>query len=134
MGDIKGYLNQSAIEIEDFTINPSIIAELIKLVDEGVINKNVANKKVFPELLKNKGLTAHQVAEKLDLLSQGEDNTEEIINAVKAAMEKFPDKVEAYKNGNKKLLGLFMGEVMKATKGKADPKSANQIVMKTLES
>lgn len=134
MGDIKGYLNQTAMEIEDFSINPTVIAELIKLVDEGLINKNVANKKVFPELLKNEGLTALKVAENLDLLSKGEDNTKEIITAVKAAMEKFPDKVEAYKNGNKKLLGLFMGEVMKATKGKADPKSANKIVMKTLES
>jgi aspartyl-tRNA(Asn)/glutamyl-tRNA(Gln) amidotransferase subunit B len=52
---------------------------------------------------------------------------------VRQAMATYPEKVEAYRNGNKGLLGLFMGEVMKGTKGKADPKRANEVVRRTLE-
>jgi aspartyl-tRNA(Asn)/glutamyl-tRNA(Gln) amidotransferase subunit B len=58
----------------------------------------------------------------------------DLITAImRQAMNTYPDKVEAYRNGNKGLLGLFMGEVMKGTKGKADPKRANEVVRQLLE-
>ena len=56
-----------------------------------------------------------------------------IESAVREAMAKYPDKVQAFRAGNKALLGLFMGEVMKATKGKADPRKANALVIRMLE-
>ena len=75
--------------------------------------------------------TAEELAQASGLLSDaGPDVIEE---AVRNAMARFPDKVEAYRAGNKGLLGLFMGEVMKATKGKADPRSANETVKRMLE-
>ena len=52
---------------------------------------------------------------------------------IEEILSKFTDKVEAYKNGNKNLLGLFMGEVMKASKGKADPKVTSQLLKEILE-
>ncbi len=71
------------------------------------------------------------MAAKNDLLqSTDEDLIETIVQQV---MANYPDKVEAYRSGNKGLLGLFMGEVMKGTKGKADPKRANEVVRSLLE-
>ena len=64
------------------------------------------------------------------LLDLGEDVIEA---AVLDAMARFPDKVQAFRAGNKGLLGLFMGEVMKVTKGKADPRRANEVVSRLLE-
>ena len=62
------------------------------------------------------------------------DTREDVIQtAVREAMAKYPDKVQAFRAGNKALLGLFMGEVMKATKGKADPRKTNALVARMLE-
>jgi aspartyl-tRNA(Asn)/glutamyl-tRNA(Gln) amidotransferase subunit B len=62
------------------------------------------------------------------------DTNEDVIEAaVNETMARYPDKVAAYRAGNKGLLGLFMGEVMKATKGKADPRRANELVKHMLD-
>ena len=71
------------------------------------------------------------IAEKLDIIQNSNSNElQEIINQVLA---KYPDKVADYKNGKVNLLGLFVGDVMKLTKGKADPKLANQLVKESLD-
>jgi aspartyl-tRNA(Asn)/glutamyl-tRNA(Gln) amidotransferase subunit B len=68
----------------------------------------------------------------LDLIQESnEDALEEFVDQ---AIAMFPEKVEEYRNGKKGLIGLFMGQVMKLSKGKADPKLANQLVIKKLES
>ena len=62
-----------------------------------------------------------------------ESNSDAIDDYIKQAINKYPDKVKEYKAGKKGLIGLFMGEVMKLSKGKADPKLANELLMKELE-
>ena len=62
-----------------------------------------------------------------------ESDTGALDGFIDEALSKFPEKVEAYKAGNKNLLGLFMGEVMKASKGKADPKVTSNLLRKKLE-
>ena len=62
-----------------------------------------------------------------------DSDSDAILGFVKQAIAKFPDKAEAYKGGKKNLLGLFMGEVMKLSRGKADPKSTNQLLREELE-
>ena len=62
-----------------------------------------------------------------------DSDTDSLSEFVKQAIEKYPQKVEEYKSGKKGLIGLFMGEVMKLSGGKADPKLANQLVKKELE-
>jgi aspartyl-tRNA(Asn)/glutamyl-tRNA(Gln) amidotransferase subunit B len=62
-----------------------------------------------------------------------DSNSDELVEFVKQALAKFPDKAEAYRGGKKNLLGLFMGEVMKLSRGKADPKVANQLIREELE-
>jgi aspartyl-tRNA(Asn)/glutamyl-tRNA(Gln) amidotransferase subunit B len=75
--------------------------------------------------------SAEQLASEHDLVQR--TDVDLITAIMRQAMNTYPDKVEAYRNGNKGLLGLFMGEVMKGTKGKADPKRANEVVRQLLE-
>jgi len=95
------------------------------------VSHNVAEKKIFPALLESPERTAMQVAEAHDWLQK--DNSSEIIAIMQKAMAENPDKVTAYRNGNKNLLGMFMGQVMRGTKGQADPKTANKLVRDLLE-
>lgn len=124
MVNVKGYLNENALDINDFELQPAKIAEIIDLIDSGRISHSAASQKLFPAMLKEHHLSALQIAENLNILiDSNDDKLEEWISE---AIAKYPDKVTAYKNGKTSLLGLFMGEVMKISKGKADPKTANQ--------
>lgn len=132
MGAVKSYLNENAIDIADFPVTPQNIAALIKLIDEGKISNAVATNKVFPELITDTAKTPLQIVEEKGLLQ--ESNTDSLAEYAKQAIAKYPDKVIEYKNGKVGLLGLFMGEVMKLSKGKADPKITNDLVKKMLDS
>ena len=79
----------------------------------------------------NTDLSAEEIAKNNNWIQ--DSNTDNLSEFVQQAISKYPDKVEEYKSGKKGLIGLFMGEVMKLSKGKADPKIANQLVRKELE-
>ena len=79
----------------------------------------------------NTDLSAEEIAKNNNWIQ--DSNTDNLSEFVQQAISKYPDKVEEYKSGKKGLIGLFMGEVMKLSKGKADPKIANQLVKKELE-
>jgi aspartyl-tRNA(Asn)/glutamyl-tRNA(Gln) amidotransferase subunit B len=129
--NVKAYLNENAIEIEDFIIKPQQIAEIVALIDEGKISNNIATQKIFPALLDNPNKTVVDLANENNwLLSEDVDSLNQW---VKEALASYPDKVEEYRSGKKGLLGLFMGEVMKKSQGKVDPKVANQKVREALE-
>lgn len=131
MGAVKSHLNELAIGIEEFPIKAKQLAELLKLVDEGAISNTVANQKVFPKLIDQPQSSPKKIAEDNNWIQQSDTNA--LDGFITEALEKFPDKVEEYRNGKKGLLGLFMGEVMKASKGTADPKLTNQLLRKKLE-
>lgn len=131
MGPIKSHLNEKAIEIEEIGIKAFRIGELISLIKEGKISSSKASQSLFPLMISNPDTTPQQLAEKNQLIQ--DSDSDEILNFVQQAIAKFPEKAEAYKNGKKNLLGLFMGEVMKLSKGKADPKSTNQLLREELE-
>jgi aspartyl-tRNA(Asn)/glutamyl-tRNA(Gln) amidotransferase subunit B len=130
MGEIKSYLNENAISIDRFPIKPAKIAEIIKTVESGSVSYTAASGSIFPELIRNPDKTAIKIAEEQNLLQ--ESNTDVLQDFVKQAIAKFPDKVAEYQNGKTGLIGLFMGEVMKLSKGKADPKMANKLVTEAL--
>jgi aspartyl-tRNA(Asn)/glutamyl-tRNA(Gln) amidotransferase subunit B len=132
MGPVKSYLNESGKSICDFELKPSILAGLIKLVDSGKINNTTAAQKLFPALLKNSNKNAEELAIELNLLIIADNN--DISLFIHNAIAKFPDKVKEYQNGKKGVLGLFMGEIMKSSKGKIDPQKTNQLLIKELES
>ena len=131
MGPVKQYLNELTLSAEEFPIPASVLAELISLVDSGKISFSVASQRVFPELLKSPNKTALEVAQQLNLIQ--ESNHDAIIPIIDEVLKEFPLKVEEYKNGKKGIVGMFMGEVMKRSKGKADPKVANELITKKLE-
>jgi aspartyl-tRNA(Asn)/glutamyl-tRNA(Gln) amidotransferase subunit B len=130
LSEVKGYLNQTASEIGQFPIAVETMAELISLVETGKVSHNIASKKIFPALLHAPTETAMALAQANDWLQK--DLSADITLAMQVAMAKYPEKVSAYKAGSKNLLGLFVGEVMRATQGKADPKMVNEIVLSLL--
>lgn len=131
MGSVKSYLNENAITIEQFKIKPNYIADLIALIDEGKISNASATQKLFPELLLHPTELPLSIAQRLDILQS--NDTGALQEMVNQALAKYPEKIIEYKNGKTALLGLFVGEVMKLGKGKADPKMANQLVKEALE-
>lgn len=131
LGPVKSYLNEHAIEFTDFQLGPHKVAELIELIDTSKLSHTAAAQTVFPELVKKPEVSALEIAESLNVI-QTEDP--ELINRlVKQATERFPDKVTEYRNGKKGLLGLFVGEVMKLSQGKANPKTVNEAVRAFLD-
>jgi len=129
-GSVKSYLNETATRIVDFAINPNRLAGLIILIDEGKISNSVATSKVFP-LMIGSNLSAEEIATNNNWIQESNHDTLSIF--INQAIEKYPEKVQEYKNGKKGLIGLFMGEVMKLSKGKADPKVCNQLLRNKLE-
>lgn len=130
MGSVKSFLNEQAIDINSFKISAERLAGLINLVDSGKVSNTAASQNIFPAMMEN-DKTAEAIAQELNLIQ--ESDTDALETYVKQAVARFPDKVAEYQSGKKGLLGLFMGEVMKLSKGKADPKVANKILMKHLD-
>ena len=131
IGPIKAYINENAIHIDDFNATPAQIASAIELVDSNKVSASIAAEKILPVLAADQSKMAQQVAEELNLIQDaGEDFIEQAAKEILAA---WPDKVANYKNGNKGMLGLFMGELMKKTEGKANPKVASAIIQKLLQ-
>ncbi|GAB4143576.1 MAG: Asp-tRNA(Asn)/Glu-tRNA(Gln) amidotransferase subunit GatB [Bacteroidia bacterium] len=131
MGPVKSYLNENAIHISQFALNGKHIAALIEIIDQGKVSFAVANQKIFPALAADPLKTPLQLAEEMNLIQ--ESNTDALLALVKQAVAKYPAKVEEYKSGKTGLMGLFMGEVMKLSGGKADPKVTTELLKKELE-
>jgi aspartyl-tRNA(Asn)/glutamyl-tRNA(Gln) amidotransferase subunit B len=130
MGPVKSYLNENAIHISDFHVEASRLAEIINLVDSGKVSFSVASSKIFPEMASDKSATALGIAEKNNLIQESDEGA--LLAIVREAVAKHPAKVAEYKSGKTGLVGMFMGEVMKLSKGKADPKVASELVTKVL--
>lgn len=128
---IKSYLNDHALHISEFKITPARIAELVDLIESGKVSHTLATQKIFPKLLEEPQKTPAHIAEENGWIQ--ESDSAALTEIAKQALAKYPEKVVEYKNGKTNLLGLFMGEVMKLSKGKADPKIATGIVKELLE-
>jgi aspartyl-tRNA(Asn)/glutamyl-tRNA(Gln) amidotransferase subunit B len=131
MGPLKNYLNENAISIREFPVSTDRIASLIKLIDDNLVSHTVAVQTLFPLLVSKADKSPLQLAQELNLIQ--ESNTDALHALVREALGKYPDKVIEYKSGKTGLIGLFMGEVMKLSKGKADPKITNELMKKALE-
>ncbi len=131
-GPIKSYVNELTLAIKDFPLSPAKIVEIVDLIDSGKISTSSATMNLFPELLKQPKKNVQTLAVELNLIQDADEGEVKII--IEDVLAKFPDKVTAYKAGNKNLMGLFMGQVMKATKGKADPKKASAVLKHLLDS
>ncbi|MFA7273370.1 MAG: Asp-tRNA(Asn)/Glu-tRNA(Gln) amidotransferase subunit GatB [Crocinitomicaceae bacterium] len=131
MGDIKSYLNANGKEISEFPLAPEQIAALIDLINTGKISSTIASQKIFPAMLETPTANPLALAESMNLIQ--DSNEDSILGFINEMKKQHPDEVARYKNGEKQLLGFLMGQLMKISKGKADPKSANQILRNELE-
>lgn len=130
MGEVKSYLNQNAISIEDFVLRPQHIVSIIDLVDKDVVSSSGA-KKLFDALVENPQSDALELAKNLQLVQNSDGD--QLKEWAQAAIAKYPAKVQEYKGGKKGILGMFMGEVMRLSGGQADPKATNQILQELLD-
>jgi aspartyl-tRNA(Asn)/glutamyl-tRNA(Gln) amidotransferase subunit B len=128
MGPLLGLLNAKGIAIERSPIPASGLAELLKLVDSGAISAKTA-KTVFDEMAASGRTAAAIVA--VNGLSQISDQGE-LDGIIQAVLERNPREVEAFRGGKAKLMGFFVGEVMKATRGQANPKAVNELLRQKL--
>ncbi|MGC1243164.1 MAG: Asp-tRNA(Asn)/Glu-tRNA(Gln) amidotransferase subunit GatB [Chryseosolibacter sp.] len=131
MGPIKSHLNEFNLTANEFPLAPAKLAELISLVEGGKVSYTVASQRLFPELLKNPHSSALEVAQRLNLIQESDQSS--ILPIIEEVIKEFPLKVEEYQSGKKGIVAMFMGEVMKRSKGKADPKVANALLAERLK-
>ncbi len=128
-GDIAAYVNANRLSYAQLPLRPAQLAEMLQMIDAGKISGKIA-KEILPELLLNGGSPNAIVDERgLGMIS----DPEVIDLIVDELLVAHPDEVQAFRGGKKKLQGFFVGQLMKRTGGKADPKLANQILSKKLQ-
>jgi aspartyl-tRNA(Asn)/glutamyl-tRNA(Gln) amidotransferase subunit B len=131
LGPVKSYLNEHNLSINEFQISPAQLAELIELVEKGTISHNLAAQQVFPLCLQHPSESPTSLVEKQ---GWGQVQSEDQLTVfVQEALAAYPDKVKEYHQGKKGLIALFIGEVMKKSKGTADPKRVNQLMSDALQ-
>lgn len=131
MGDVKSYLNQNGLEMEEFPVSAGTLASMIGLIEEGKISTTVASQKIFPELIKNPGSQPLDLAVSMNLIQESDEGS--LKGYIRQVIDENPVEVSRYVAGEKQLTGFFMGKLMKASGGKADPKQANQLMRKMLD-
>ncbi|PWL29496.1 MAG: Asp-tRNA(Asn)/Glu-tRNA(Gln) amidotransferase GatCAB subunit B [Fluviicola sp. XM-24bin1] len=131
MGDIKSFLNNRGLEIAEFPISAKNIAALIQIIDDGKISSSVASQKVFPAMLEAPEKDPLKIAEELNVIQ--DSNEDAILTFIDDVIKQHPEEAARYKDGEKQLVGFFMGQLMRASKGQADPKVANGLMRKRLE-
>lgn len=131
MGPIKSYLKEGNLSISDLPISTEALSQLIALIERGLVSFTAASQTIYPELLKLSTETPMQIAERLNLIQ--ESNEDSLLLIVKEVLAENEGKVKEYKSGKKGLMGMFMGQVMQRSQGKADPKVTTKLLIKILE-
>jgi aspartyl-tRNA(Asn)/glutamyl-tRNA(Gln) amidotransferase subunit B len=132
MGPVKGYLNELSLSLQEFPLVPPKLAALIELVEQGDISFSTASQQLFPALLAAPLQTPLELAKELNLLQEKDTDTLQAL--ITEVIQAYPDKVLAYKNGKKGILGMLMGEIMQKSQGKAAPGLVSKLLQERLES
>lgn len=128
MGPLMGLLNTLGQPISKSPIDPSDLTELLKLIENGIISGKMA-KTIFEDMAES-GKSPEQLVREKGLIQLSDADALEAI--VQNVLKKYAPEVKAYQAGKTKLLGFFMGQIMKETKGKANPKVVNDLLKKAL--
>lgn len=129
-GPIRALLAEQQIAINEFALSPAQLGKVINLVDDKKVTQQTALQQLIPEI-KNADQQVEALAASLNLLIS--EDAGELENYVDQVLAKLEPQVAAYKKGKKGVLGLFVGEVMKLAKGKADPQKVNTIILEKLK-
>ena len=128
MGEIAAYLKEEHLEITETKLTPDNLVELIALIEKNTISNNIG-KQIIVDMMKD-GTKASEIVEKRGLSQISDEGA--IKEVCKKVAEAHPNEVAAYKNGKVQLLGFFVGQVMKETKGRANPKAVNELMKEIL--
>ncbi len=115
--ELFGYLNKYSIELKDCKISPSMLGEMVKLIEDKVISGKIA-KTVFEKMFES-GQSPQEIIDKYSLIQISD--SESILPIIDEVLAENPNTVEEYRNGKEKLFGFFVGQIMKKTQGKANP-------------
>ncbi|MEO5902953.1 MAG: Asp-tRNA(Asn)/Glu-tRNA(Gln) amidotransferase GatCAB subunit B, partial [Gemmatimonadaceae bacterium] len=124
MGDVQAAVNASGKPIAQFAVRPADLAQLIKLVHDGLVS-HAAGRQIFGMMVET-GKPAAQIAHDSGLLQVGDDSA--LDGWIDEVLTEHPDEGKRYFAGEKKLQGVLVGMVMKKSAGKADPKRVNQLL------
>ena len=129
MGPIAAYLKEDHIEITDTKLTPENLAEMLGMIENNTISNNVG-KQIIVDMMKD-GTSAKQIVEEKGLGQISDEGA--IRKIVEQIVNDNQEQVVAYKSGKTNLFGFFVGQAMKATKGKANPKTVNDILKELLD-
>lgn len=130
IGPIRSHLNEKAIHMEEFPLSPEQIAQIINMIHADKLNFSMASNTLFDELIQQPDKDPETLANELNLIQVGDDSF--LKDLVEQVIQDNPQKVEEYQNGKTNLLGFFMGQIMKKSQGKAEPKKVNQMLEEEL--
>jgi aspartyl-tRNA(Asn)/glutamyl-tRNA(Gln) amidotransferase subunit B len=129
LGDLSGYLNTSGLEVADCPVRPEALTELLALLKDGTLSGKMA-KEVF-EAMWQSGKAAGLIVEEKGLGQISDTSALEAI--VAGIVQANPGPAEEFRQGRDKVLGFFVGQIMKETKGQANPQVVNDLLRKLLQ-
>ncbi|MEQ2527778.1 Asp-tRNA(Asn)/Glu-tRNA(Gln) amidotransferase subunit GatB [Bacillaceae bacterium CLA-AA-H227] len=129
MGEVSGYLNAEQKELEEVALTPEGLAGMIKLIENGTISSKIA-KTVFKELIENGG-DAEQIVKDKGLVQISDEGA--LLKVVTEVLDNNPQSIDDYKNGKNKAIGFLVGQLMKATKGQANPQIVNKLLLEEIQ-
>lgn len=130
MGPIKSYLNEQALDISQYPISLARTKEIISLISEDKVSFSQAVQKLHSKALEDTTTPILNLAKSLNIIQ--ESNDDEIKQIIQTVLDKYPDKVAEFRNGKKGVQGLFMGEIMRASGGKFNPKVTAKLLNEAL--
>jgi aspartyl-tRNA(Asn)/glutamyl-tRNA(Gln) amidotransferase subunit B len=129
MGELPRLINQERMEISALKIKPARLVQMLKLIDAGTISGKIA-KTVFAEMLAT-GADPAQIVKEKGLVQMSDAG--ELLAAVQAVLAANPEQVQQYREGKTKVMAFLVGQLMKQTKGKANPQLANKLLEEELK-
>ena len=128
MGDVSAYLNSEQKELKQTALTPANLASMVKLIADGTISSKIA-KKVFTELVQNGG-DANEIVKAKGLVQISDPSL--LLNLVTEVLDANPQSIEDFKNGKDRAIGFLVGQIMKASKGQANPPMVNKILLEEI--
>ncbi|ERN51386.1 Asp-tRNA(Asn)/Glu-tRNA(Gln) amidotransferase subunit GatB [Alkalihalophilus marmarensis] len=129
MGSVNEYLNAEQKELGDVALTPEGLAKMIQLIEKGTISSKIA-KKVFKDLIE-KGGDPEQIVKDKGLVQISDEG--ELLKMVTEVLDNNDQSVEDFKNGKERAIGFLVGQIMKASKGKANPQMVNKILLEQIK-
>lgn len=131
MGPVKSSLKELDISTKEFPISLDTLADLIAMVDEGKVSFSAASQHIYSEMLVGTKELPLAIAQRLNLIQESDESS--LLPIIEEVLKQNQGKVKEYKSGKKGLIGLFMGQIMKKSQGKADPKVTTKLLTELLE-